>query len=384
MSGVRRLTGDPLPNPAEPAQIEATRARYVSHFRQVMFVADLLSLGLMIAIVRRRRPKALAITLLAYAAATAVLGHVLYDRLDMLALLLVLLWAYAWSRSAAQDRAAGAFHIMAWSALGLAIAYRLIPVLIVPFALLADARHAQRGRRLATAGLILAIAIAGPMALQYSWSGPGVMQFLTYQGERGIEIESLFATIMWAGHLIGVPIAVTLSHGGANLAGPLAASMKAAATVGLVAMVGGLWLLMWRRPAADASAAAARYGGLALASAVILSNVLSPQYLLWALPVVLLLVVDLTGANTRAHLVSGGVVVLIAALTTWVFPYHFFYLGDSTPLGLVPINMDLPLPPSSATFAAIAMRNALYLGLLAWIARRVIAPANPERPSARR
>src|SRR6185436_8137137 len=65
MSGVRRLAGDPLPNPAEPAQVEATRARYVSHFRQLMFAADLLSLGLMIAIVRRRRPKALAITLLA-------------------------------------------------------------------------------------------------------------------------------------------------------------------------------------------------------------------------------------------------------------------------------------------------------------------------------
>ena len=44
MSGVRRLSGDPLPTPAEPAQIEATRARYVSHFRQLMFAADLMSL----------------------------------------------------------------------------------------------------------------------------------------------------------------------------------------------------------------------------------------------------------------------------------------------------------------------------------------------------
>ena len=387
MSGVRRLSGDPLPNPAEPAQVAATRARYVSRFRQLMFVADLLSLVLIIAIVRRRRPKALAVTLLAYTVATALLAHVLYDRLDMIALLLFLLWAYGWSRSSGAieiDRAASAFHAVAWSAVGISIAYRVIPVLIVPFLLLADGLHANRIRRLSVAGLILVLTIAVPAVLQYAWSGPDVVRFLTFQSERGIEIESLFASIMWAGHLVGAPIAVTLSHGGANLAGPLAASMKLASTIGIVALVGGLWFLMFQRPGADPAATAFRYACLALAGAVILSNVLSPQFLVWALPAVLLLVVELVGANTRAHLGSAIVVVLIAALTTWVFPYHFYYFGDSTPLGLVPINLDMPLPPSSVPFVVIAVRNLMFLLLVVWIARRATSPAGPAQPAARR
>jgi hypothetical protein len=378
ISGARHLSGGPLLDPRDQSQIDASHQRYTRIFRWLMCACDVAAFLLFAAIVRRRRPAALGLTLLTYTLATATLGHLLYDRLDAGVLMLLLAWGYCWIRADADEPGRPlAWTIGAYGAIGLGIAYKLVPILALPFLLLAELLPARR-RRWPVVAMTLAVTVALPFVLQYHASGSGTFFFLTYQAGRGIEVESIYATLMEVASLFGPPIAVSLSHGATDLSGTLAPAMKTAATLAEAGLVGGLALWALMRPRRYTPAQAYRLACLTMAAAVLLSNVLSPQYFLWALPMVLLLATDVLGDDARAHLVSAGAVVALAAMTTWVFPYHFYYFGDSTPLALVPMSGDRSLPPSPLPFIVLALRNGTYLALVVWLGRRCLAAA-PRR-----
>jgi hypothetical protein len=368
VSGVRRLNGAPL------------RREYARTFRGIMCTADVVSFWLFAGIVRRRCPGALGLTLITYTVVTALLGHLLYDRLDVGLLMLLLAWAYCWTRRSGGRGASIGWVIGAYGAVGLGIAYKLVPILAAPFLLLAEWRGAGR-RTMTLAVVALAAATAFPFVLQYEASGSGALGFLTYQAGRGIEIESLYATIMAAASLVGPPIAATLSHSGTDLTGPLAPAMKALRTMALAGLVGGLALWALRRGDRYTRTAAYQVSCLAITATIVLSNVLTPQYFIWTLPMMLLLATDLFGETPRTHLLAAGLLIALAGLTTWVFPYHFYYADGTTPLALVPIRGDRPLAPSPWPFIVLGVRNVLYLMLAGWLGRRLVTRPDLSRSS---
>ena len=71
---------------------------YRDRFRRAMVAPDVAAFALFTLILLRRRPAYARWGCMTYVVTTAVLEHLLYDRLDVGLLFLLMLWAYAWLR----------------------------------------------------------------------------------------------------------------------------------------------------------------------------------------------------------------------------------------------------------------------------------------------
>jgi hypothetical protein len=100
---------------------------------------------------------------------------------------------------------------------------------------------------------------------------------------------------------------------------------------------------------------------------VIFSNVLSPQYFIWAFPLLLLLAVEIFPKGIVSPLILAGLLIALAVMTTWIFPYNYF--GDgSHPHALIPLNaVPLFLPPAPMPTFILGFRNFAYLGVVLWL-----------------
>ncbi len=156
--------------------------------------------------------------------------------------------------------------------LGAATAVKAFPALLFG-ALLRGERRPWRAIAWAAvplaAGAVLVIAL-----------GDGFWSAVTYHADRELQVETLGATPLMVSHLLfGTELGVVPGAGGFNVAGPGA---EAAQVLSFALLIGGVLLLAyecWRRrtPVMIASVAI-------LAVAVVVAPVLSPQFLLWLLP----------------------------------------------------------------------------------------------------
>ena len=194
---------------------------------------------------------------------------------------------------------------------------------------------ARRGA-LACAATLAAVA-AGALAL----SPGGALDAVEYHLERPVQIESSPALVLLALDAVGAGEAVSVSsHRSDGLLHPAADA--------LTAVFAGLLLAAL----AVLSVAAARSGGsprvlvlASLAGAVafaVLGKVLSPQFVIWALPLGAL------AFAWRMHALAAAV-ALAAVLTLVEFPAHYFDVVEREPLAL----------------ALVALRNAVLLAVVA-------------------
>ncbi len=94
--------------------------------------------------------------------------------------------------------------------------------------------------------------------------------------------------------------------------------------------------------------------------AVALSPVLSPQYFVWALPLVLLVAADVLPAQGRSWPWLIGGVISVAILTTLVFPCTYFGLVDK----LQPEEDPRLIPLARAVWSR---REISYFVLVLWL-----------------
>ena len=373
----RLADGRQITDKNDAGQVVPVYKTYRRVFRGLMFLCDVAALVLLVMIVRRRRADWLGWAVLAYTVTTALLGYVLYDRLDVGLLFLLMLWAECWTRSlehpnpdplskGKEETSGGtiAWSAAAYAALGLSVGYKLIPIFCIPFLLFSEWYAPRRWARLAMALLVLGLTAVLPFAVQYAVSGPGVFGLIQYHGERGIQIESLFATLMMVGSALGTPAMSTFSHAAYELTGSLAQPMKAASTAALAALLAvmGLWALV-RRSRFNREAGY-RTACFVIPASAILSNVLSPQYFVWALPLLLLVGSEILPEGNLRRWIMAILLIVIAGLTTWVFPYHYF--ASANGLGLLHAPFDRsPLSPVVST--VVGARNLIYLGVIIWL-----------------
>jgi hypothetical protein len=173
--------------------------------------------------------------------------------------------------------------------LGLAVAAKLYPLVVLPLALLHVAR--ARGRREALVGLgifagVLAL-VVGPFAL-LGWDG--LVDSVTRQAGRPLQLESLGAAALLAAHRLGLYEAVVeTSHGSQNLVGSLPDALATAGTV-TQALAVGLVCVLFARSRRDPTALVVA-SAAAVTAFVAFGRVLSPQFMIWLLPLVPLVVV---------------------------------------------------------------------------------------------
>jgi hypothetical protein len=191
-------------------------------------------------------------------------GPLALDRFDLVPTLFVL------AAVLARDRGRSA----AWSGLlSVGVAVKAFPLLLYP-ALLRGERNL---RRVIVAGAIPLLLCAAAVIVMGDEFGSAI----GYHTERTLQVESLGASVFEVAHLLGASgIATAVGHGGFEIS---ASGATAARWISVALGVAGyLWLVWagWRSRATNFELVSAL-----LAVLVVFAPVLSPQFLLWLLPV---------------------------------------------------------------------------------------------------
>ncbi|MFI6488187.1 glycosyltransferase 87 family protein [Streptomyces sp. NPDC050564] len=170
---------------------------------------------------------------------------------------------------------------------------------------------------------------AGGIAVLFALAMPGAFSFLTFQRNRGTEVESLGSLVFHVARQHGWNGQVLLNYGSVEFLGPY---VDVVSTVALVLTAVALgWLMLWRlcakRFLSHTLADAAFVGVLMFTTT---SRVISPQYMVW---LVGLAAVCLCFRGSRMTL---PVVVVLAAcfVTVLEFPIWFSHVVSSDSLGV--------------------------------------------------
>ncbi|KUO22945.1 glycosyltransferase 87 family protein [Streptomyces dysideae] len=170
---------------------------------------------------------------------------------------------------------------------------------------------------------------AAVLSVVFAVAMPGAFAFLTFQRDRGTEVESLGSLVFHVARQFGWDGQVLLNYGSVEFLGPYVGAVSTAA-LGLTGIAFG-WLLLWRLMATRFLAhtpADAAFVGVLMFTAT--SRVISPQYMVW---LVGLAAVCLCFRGSRMKLPV--VLVLAAAFVTVLeFPVWFAHVVASDALGV--------------------------------------------------
>jgi uncharacterized membrane protein len=213
---------------------------------------------------------------------------------------------------------------MSGGALGAGAAAKIFPAVVLPVAYLRT-----RSRRVVAAFVVVVVVVVGPfLAL-----APGGVRFsLERQTGRALQLETLGSSVILAVHAAPRP---TFGSGSWNLEGGLPDAIAVLQTVAQLGAVLLVWILFarTRRGTEDVLLASAA----AVAVWIALGKVLSPQFLLWLVPLVALL--------GRVRVAAALVVAL--GLTHAVYPDRY----------------DALVRREGLPIALLAARNAVLVGV---------------------
>jgi hypothetical protein len=213
--------------------------------------------------------------------------------------------------------------LLAFGLLGLAVTAKLYPLVIVPPALIYVWAVAGRRRALAATAVLAGVGllVVSPFA---ALAPGGLWDSFHAQAARGLQIESLGAAFLLAAHRLGLYDA-TVVHGATgaasrDLAGSLPDGLaQLLSALQLVAVV-LVWLVFARRRPSAERLVLASAG--AVAAFLVFNRFISPQYLVWLIPLVLLV-------PGRARIAAVGLIACSLLLAqVWFFHYRdVFTLG---------------------------------------------------------
>jgi hypothetical protein len=213
--------------------------------------------------------------------------------------------------------------LLAFGLLGLAVTAKVYPIVLVPLAVAYIWTVA--GRRRALQSLLLLCGVVALVVAPFALLAPGgLWDSFHAQSSRGLQIESLGGGVLLAAHRLGLYDATVVrgSTGAAtrDLAGSLADSIATLMSVLQLAAVAAVWALyvrVRRNPEGLALAFAAATAGF-----LVFNRFLSPQYLVWLIPLVLL-VPGRSGWTAGALLATSLVLGQI-----WFFHYRDVFALD--------------------------------------------------------
>ena len=217
--------------------------------------------------------------------------------------------------------------------LGLATAAKLYPAVLLPVALVYAAR---RGRQNVLAALVSFVGALLLCFLPFLLLAPeGVWASIERQTGRPLQIESLGAALLLAGKQLGLyePTVVS-TFGSQNVSGSLPDRLASLQTLLQIVAVVTVWVAVAR--ARDPIAGLLCGSAAAVVAFVAFGKVLSPQFLIWLVPLVPL-----------AAAVSGlGITVLFVTalvLTQLWFPTRYWDVVDLGAVGWLVLVRDLVL-----------------------------------------
>ncbi len=265
-----------------------------------------------------------------------LLGSLIQARFDMVVAAIVAWMLYA----AVTER----WKLM-WVLLAAGILIKLIPIALLPLLVIWQAHRVDW--RAALRGAIVSLAIVAVGVVPFAVLSPsGTWYFIAYNLRRPPQLESMAASVFLALHALAhVHVEVVSNYGSFGLSGSRPAALSTIFTGILVVLVvacavWSAYLLSRAHPSRDVQILVAGAASTMVALTVT-GKVLSPQYMIWLLPVTVLV----AGRLGRAALAT---IVAAMVLTQCFFPLHYWHL----------VGLD------SNDIAWLVVRNLTLIGLL--------------------
>jgi uncharacterized membrane protein len=201
-------------------------------------------------------------------------------------------------------------------ALGLAVSAKVYPLVLLPLAGIYVWRRA--GPRRVAAAFAVFLAVAAAVVVPFAaYDLHGVASSFRSQAERGLQIESLGASLLLVADRLGLydaKVVETTGVAGRNLSGSVPDAVAVVTLVLEAVAVLAVWALYARvrepRARLPVAFAAAVAGFLAF------TKVFSPQYLVWLVPLVVL-----AGSWLAVALIA----VSLVLAQVWFFHYHALF-----------------------------------------------------------
>jgi hypothetical protein len=230
----------------------------------------------------------------------------------------------------------------------------------------------RRGRREAMLSVSLAAAAFAVVVVPFVALAPGEAWFsIRAQLTRGVQVESLPGNLVVALSVatdkVGLgALGVGIDEGGtgevrsADVTGTLGQVAGTLGGLAAIAILLALWFAAWRRT--DASQARlVRDCAAVVAAQLALGRVLSPQFVLWLVPLVPLV------AGRRGRVATVLLALLLVATHVWFPDLYRDYVNER----------------GAAETAYLLARNALLLAVVAVLAMPALRPfRSPSRPTA--
>lgn len=321
---------------ALPRLISHTITQYYAAFRVEVILFDVSIVLALNAIARRAGVDRFAV-LIAYTVFVLTVGPIIGQDFDIFPAAMVV---FALLFAARGEYSATAIM------LGLGTMTKLYPLLLAPaFAMpLIRRRSYIVVLRAATVACATMLLVVLPLLLVAAGDLPS---FLRYHAARGIHVESTYGGVLVVADKLHIATTrIQYNFASWNVNGAAADVVKPLSTLVLLIALVAVYLAMYRQTRDDGAHTAAEditsctdWSTLILATLLVTSKVLSPQYLIWLMPLVPLLTVS----TRRAVWIAFG---LAGMLTYYVFPRHY---------------MALVVHASNDTVAALLARNLLLV-----------------------
>ncbi|WP_307127422.1 glycosyltransferase family 87 protein [Streptomyces sp. B1I3] len=309
---------------------------YASAFFVLVLVCDVLTFGLLLHAGGRAGTRRAGAWV--WVVGVPLLGPTVYARYDLMVTAVAVAALLAGVR---RPRVLGA--LAAFGAL-----LKVWPVL-----LLAGTARGRATRRAWSAAAVS----AGALVLAAAVALPGAFAFLSFQRDRGLEVESLGALVFHVARQFGWEGRVELRYGSMEFAGPHVALVSTLALA--LSVLGFGWLLLWRlraRTFAVHTPADAAFTAVLLFT--VTSRVISPQYMVWLVGLgSVCLVFRGTGMGVPACLV-----LVATGVTLLEFPLGFAHVVASDAEGV----------------ALMAVRNGLLAAAAVSAGRRLWRETVPK------
>ena len=323
-----------------PALVSSAQGRYESSFEALMVFA-LAAVCALIVIALQALPASpvrVAFAVCAFLVGASLLGQFILTRFDLYAAALTLA-----AVCAILHRRATLGPVL----LGAAIATKIYPAVVLPLLVARAWKKGGPSAALRTLGLTIGTTVL--LYLPFALLAPeGVARSVWRQFGRPLQIESLGSGVLLALHnVVGLPLGWASGSGSQNLTGTVAGVASGVTTIVGLAALALVWV-RYARGDTEGTARFAQYAAAAASAFVAFSKVLSPQFLVWLIAIVVI-VSGLRGVIATTLLLAA------CALTRMWFPRHYWDLVrqfDPTESSLVLVR-DLALV---ALFAALVVR----------------------------
>jgi uncharacterized membrane protein len=342
-----------------PPELTAIPGRLTSYdhaFERWMVLCGMAMTCLVVIALRllRAERRRVALVLVGLSCSPILLGSVMLSRFDLLPAMLTV--AAVTALLAGRER-------LGIGMLALGAVTKLYPLALLPIALIWIAK--RKGRRHAGVCAGIATAVVAVVLTPFLVLAPdGLLRSFAVQLGRPLQVESLGAALLVAAHhLGGLHLALHNDHGSQNIEDSIATVVGGLS----VALQAALLLLVYVRFARGPMSHDRLVTGMAASVAVFIAfgKVFSPQYLIWLVPLVLL-VAGLPG------LVASLLTATALVLTQLWFPDRYWQY--SSHLGQLE--------------SALVLARDLVVVALAWVLLRTLAgrsaagaaraPASPQ------